>query len=83
MAENLDSQIVGVALNRIFQSIGDLLANFESCEINLGQLGKLSALKKEVHFTPSLKTKIANYGNKVRNRCCVGLNVYICEQIYN
>jgi len=75
MAENLDSQIVGVALNRIFQSIGDLLANFESCEINLGQLGKLSALKKEVHFTPSLKTKIANYGNKKTVKTLLDSNV--------
>mgnify|MGYP006976764531 FL=1 len=61
----MDPQIVGVALNRIIGAIGDILANYESVEVNLGQLGKLSALNREVIFTPALKTKITNVQNKV------------------
>jgi len=65
LVENMDPQIVGVALNRIIGAIGDILANYESVEVNLGQLGKLSALNREVIFTPALKTKITNVQNKV------------------
>jgi hypothetical protein len=66
LIENMDSQIVGVALNRIIGAVGDILANYDSVEVNLGQLGKLSALNREVIFIPALKTKITNVQNKVR-----------------
>ena len=65
LSEGLDPQIAGVALGRVISVIGEILASYETVEINLGQFGRLSTLNREVSFSPALKPKGSKFQAKV------------------
>ena len=64
---NIESQAVSSSLSNLFGHLGQILAEGKNVEIDLGPLGKLTGLDKNVTFSPPYKQKPSAIHGKVVN----------------